>query len=309
MAGTHFRNPIYGNGGLFSYGIPQLGGGEPFVWGKDGQTIFVDSGGTGDGSSWDDACSSLYAANSKINSLGDPCLIKVAPGSYSITSTIAVTKPYVWWVAEGWNLPYSRVILDQADDTVLMTVSAAGDGGGFVGFYITIDNSATPVDTFQITDGAIAYAFIGNTFKGDASKACTVIDAEADHPMFISNKFIDCHVAINSAGEFPYVVGNYIQDASAVSGTIGIHISDGDEGEIAYNVINKSGGTNAIGIKLEGTLNFVHHNLFHASLNDPINPGTGNVFAENRTTGAYAADVDGTSTSIDLGAAMNVIVT
>ena len=304
MPKANYRNAIpYFHKGAYSFGMPILPSWQDLAWGKGAQAIFVDANGgaTADGTSWDNAVTTLALGYALVNASGYPAFIFVAPGTYaqSIIAGLTVTKPNVHFVGVGSAFPHGSGVYLTHTDITLIAASALADNGSFSGFTVTI-TPTTPVDVIQITDAALGYKIFNNTFiNADDSKALTIIDAEADHIFIGNNKFYDCHIAIDNAGERAFICGNYVQDAITASGTRGITIGDGDESQIIGNRINKSGNNaNNIGLYVATGVAAldVHDNYFTPTAsNKPMIDvdiaSTTNFYVNNWLTGKFGTAV------------------
>ena len=302
----NFRN------GMQVYGQDIIPGGGAQAWGKKAQALYVDvTNGTagGTGKNWNSAVNSLALAYALVNSVSAPAYIYLAPGTYT-GAALAIAKPFVHIIGTGYG-PYGQgVTMTQPDNTALFTLSALADGGSIQGLHVLIADQTTVADTISDSDGCLYYTIANNTFScASAADIMTCIDMASDHLSIYNNRFLNVWKPIDSAGEYPYICDNYIFQTTGLAATpIAIYISDGDGGEIARNVFNCSLTTNDTGLKLSGTNNIVHHNLFNESVNDPISEGSGNVFFENYITGDYV-NIDGTSAAIDTGATFKLVVT
>jgi hypothetical protein len=299
------KGPIIGERGVYSYGAPVAI--ETSVWGKGAIAVFVDAtngSATGDGKSWDTAVNTLalgYSTGIARVSSGHPIHIFVAPGAYTVSSAVAVTYPYVYWIGAGANRPYGGGLctITETDQVSVFTYSAAADGGGVFGFNIACTPTGA-TDAIITTSTCSDFTVMNNTFiSGDGDIAYTAITGTGAYENFSYNRFISCRIGISSGAgsSYSHIEGNYFYTASHTATTYGItKLSGSSYGEVVNNYFDLADDAHTIALNIASGANYnrVIDNVFKA-LTSPraiTDAGTGTVFNHNWKSGTPDTSFD-----------------
>lgn len=321
MAKSTFKSQLMGNGGVYSYGAPVRT--ETSVWGKNAKCYFVDTTNGSDsakGTSWAEAVATPGQAYTLITaqvSSGTPAYVYIAPGSYTISSAIAVVLPYIYWVGAGSQIfgGGGLTTFAVAADTGAFTLSAVADGGGIFG--ITFTETPTTTTNLVITTGACdGYSFVNNSVVSAAPTvtAFTAFTGTGSYEYIAGNRFVGCGIGVSSAGAYSTIAYNIFMSTGHTATTYGIKkLSGSSNGEVNDNMfryISADGHVVGISIASGADTNLIYDNRFDTALtNDPISDGGANTWLQGNRNANPSTSFDFTSATGNASTMLGVIIT
>jgi hypothetical protein len=220
--------------------------------------------------------------------------ILIFPGTYTTSGTsadgtaITISKANVTIESATGNAADVNIVAES--DCELFSLAATADGTQFKNLAITPDTSGTtPQDGIEVISGCAGVVIDGCVFVG-ADAGTVAIDSEGDRLVVKNCRFEDFKYAIQSNGANCVFENNYFNTDNTAA--VCLELTAGNWCEVLRNRFDASGGTGDTGLKIAAgcLLGQCVGNVFHASLNDSINPvaGTTMSFQGNEETGTTA---------------------
>ena len=250
---------------------------------------FVKSGGTGDGSSWDNAAS-IASLSSKVGTSGTLDLnVYMAAGTYTLSSGISFKKTGTIKVFGGYpadavgeslvgrNVKANETILDGGGTSRLFVVTASSmviDGLVFQNAY----KNSTDVGAALIFQSAadqkhtVNNCILRNNKKEGTGPAAALRIAGAAAETVISNCVFDSNTSAANAGAVNVVsgkvhfVGNTFSNNSATTDAGAVNIEDGEVEFIGNAFTANTADADAGAVKIQHGLTVFKDNVFSGNI-------------------------------------------